>query len=76
MEWWWSWLLMAVGVTGLYFAGRKRALGWGIGFGAQVLWFTYALATEQYGFIVSCLVYGGVYAKNFLAWRKEEKEES
>lgn len=73
MDWWWSWLLTGVGVTGLYFAGRKRALGWGIGIAAQVLWFLYAVVTQQWGFIVSCLAYGSVYTKNFLAWRSEAK---
>ncbi|MFE9921571.1 hypothetical protein ACFYQA_08310 [Streptomyces sp. NPDC005774] len=69
---WWSWLLTAVGVTGLYFAGRKRALGWAIGLGAQVLWVAYALSTRQYGFLVSAFAYGWVYAKNFRAWRSEK----
>ncbi|MFI0530306.1 hypothetical protein ACH3XX_09680 [Streptomyces scabiei] len=70
---WWSWLLTAVGVTGLYFAGRKCALGWGIGLGAQLLWVAYALSTQQYGFLVSAVAYGWVYAKNFCAWRCERE---
>lgn len=70
----WSWVLMAVGVTGLYFAGRKKAFGWGIGIAAQVLWLAFALTTQQYGFVVSSLVYGWVYVKNFVAWRREEQE--
>lgn len=70
----WSWLLTAVGVTGLYFAGRKRALGWGIGLSAQVLWVAFAVSTEQYGFLVSAGAYGWVYAKNFTAWRREARE--
>lgn len=69
--WWWSWLLTAVGVTGLYFAGRRRALGWAIGIAAQGLWITYALATRQYGFLASALAYGWVYVKNFRAWRRD-----
>lgn len=70
---WWSWLLTAVGVTGLYFAGRKRALGWAIGLGAQLLWIAYALSTRQYGFLASAAAYGWVYAKNFRAWRAERE---
>lgn len=70
---WWSWLLTAVGVTGLYFAGRKRALGWAIGLGAQLLWIAYALSTRQYGFLVSAFAYGWVYARNFRAWRSEKE---
>ncbi|MFJ2205930.1 hypothetical protein [Streptomyces microflavus] len=73
MSGWWSWLLTGVGVTGLYFAGRKRALGWGIGLGAQALWVAYAVSTEQHGFLAAAFAYGWVYAKNFRAWRHEQK---
>ncbi len=69
--WLWSYLLMAVGVTGLYLSGSKKAYGWLIGLGAQVLWLAYGLSTHQYGFIISCAFYGSVYARNYLRWRRE-----
>lgn len=74
MSWWWSWLLTAVGVFGLYLAGRKVWWAWFIGLGAQALWIAYATATAQYGFYVSALAYGLVYLKNGLAWRKEHRD--
>jgi hypothetical protein len=64
----WSWILTAVGVTGLYLAGRKVWWAWFIGLGAQMLWFAYALASRQYGFVFSAFAYGWVYAKNARAW--------
>lgn len=67
----WSWILTAVGVFGLYLAGKKNKAGWAVGIGAQALWIAYALSTNQYGFLVSALAYGWVYSKNFLAWRRE-----
>lgn len=67
----WSYLLAAVGILGLVLAGRRKAIGWAIGLGAQGLWIAYALATHQFGFIVSALAYGAVYARNWLAWRRE-----
>lgn len=45
--WWWSYLLAAVGIFGLWLAGRKRAIGWAVGLFAQVLWIAYALVTRQ-----------------------------
>ena len=66
----WSYLLAAVGILGLVLAGRRKAVGWAIGLGAQALWIAYALATHQFGFIVSALAYGAVYARNWLAWRR------
>jgi len=71
--WWWSWLLTAVGVTGLYLAGRRSRWGWAIGLAAQVLWIAYALVSRQYGFIVSALAYGAVYARNLVAWSRERR---
>jgi len=66
---WWSWVLTAVGVTGLYLAGRKVWWAWLIGLGAQLLWMAYALSTQQYGFLVSAVAYGWVYATNARKWR-------
>lgn len=73
MSQWWSWVLTAVGVTGLYFAGSRRRLGWAIGIGAQALWLAYALTTHQYGFLVSAGAYGWVYTRNFLRWRSDKE---
>lgn len=73
---WWSFILTAVGIVGLWFAGRKKAWGWAIGLGAQVLWLAYAIVTVQYGFILSAFAYGFVYSKNFILWRREKREEN
>jgi hypothetical protein len=37
IAWYWSWLLTAVGVLGLWLAGSGRKLGWAVGLGAQGL---------------------------------------
>ena len=69
----WSYLLTAVGIFGIYLAGRKNLYGWAVGLGAQVLWIAYAFSTEQWGFIVSAFAYGSVYAKNWSRWAKENE---
>lgn len=66
----WSYLLTAVGAVGLLLAGRMRRTGWLVGLAAQGLWITYALSTQQYGFLISAFIYGFVYARNYLAWRR------
>jgi hypothetical protein len=68
----WSFLLAAVGIYGLYLAGKKNVWGWAVGVFAQVMWIIFSIVTEQYGFIISAVAYATVYAKNFLAWRKEK----
>lgn len=70
----WSYLLTAVGIFGIYLAGRKNLYGWAVGLGAQVLWIAYAVSTEQWGFIMSAFAYGSVYAKNWSQWAKESKK--
>lgn len=72
----WSYLLTAVGVFGLYLAGRKDRRGWMVGIGAQVLWIAYATATHQWGFYFSALAYGFVYTKNAHAWKPTPKSTS
>lgn len=68
----WSWLLAAVGITGIYLAGSRRTIGWTIGVAAQVLWVAYAIVTQQWGFIASALVYAAVYARNWIKWTREQ----
>ena len=66
----WSIVLAAVGIFGLYIAGRKLWRGWLVGLGAQALWIGYAVVTRQWGFIASALAYGWVYGRNARAWRR------
>lgn len=72
MSQWWSWVLAVIGISGLYLAGRKKALGWAVGLAAQTLWITYAVATRQWGFLVSAFAYGWVYAHNWSRWRDDD----
>lgn len=76
MEWWWSWLLASIGVTGLWVAGNKSQWGWIIGLSAQALWITYAIATSQWGFLFSAFAYGFVQARNLIKWRKDESNSN
>jgi hypothetical protein len=68
----WSYLLAAVGVTGIFFVGRKTIWGWLILCVSECLWIVYALETKQYGFIISALAYGAVYVKSYIGWRRDE----
>lgn len=71
----WSWILAAIGVTGIFFVGRKTIWGWLILLLNECIWIAYALATDQYGFIVMATAYAAVYIKSFIAWKKEEEQE-
>jgi hypothetical protein len=72
----WSWVLAVIGVTGIYFVGRKTIWGWIVLCFNEVLWITYALITKQYGFIFSAIAYAAVYVKSYIHWKREESENN
>lgn len=67
----WSIVLAAVGILGIYLAGKKNLWGWAVGLGAQSLWIVYAIVTGQYGFILSAVAYGIVYGRNWYLWKRD-----
>jgi nicotinamide riboside transporter PnuC len=70
----WSWVLAAIGVTGIFFVGKKVIWAWLILLVNECIWIAYALTTDQYGFIVMATAYAAVYIKSYIAWRKEAEK--
>jgi hypothetical protein len=66
----WSWVLAVVGITGIFFVGRKTVWGWPILMLNESLWVIYALTTHQYGFILASVGYGTIYIKSYSEWRQ------
>jgi nicotinamide riboside transporter PnuC len=71
----WSYILAAIGVTGIFFVGRKTIWGWHILLVNEALWITYAIITKQYGFILSAIAYAAVYVRSYIHWSKEPVNE-
>ena len=67
----WSWVLAAIGVSGIYFVGRKTVWGWLILLFNEIIWIAYAVITTQYGFIVSAIAYAVVYIRSYLHWKED-----
>ena len=67
----WSWVLAIIGVTGIYFVGRKTIWGWYVLLFNECLWMAYAIITKQYGFIFSAIAYAAVYIRSYVHWSKE-----
>lgn len=71
VSWWdWSWVLSITGITTMWLIGSGKKLGWFVGLGAQFLWLTYGIVTDQWGFILSAVVHFTVYTRNLLYWKK------
>lgn len=73
MSEYWSWSLTALGLVGLWLAGSKRRVGWVFGIAVQPVWIVFAIATHQYGFVLSAAMYGLVYARNWWRWHAEQR---
>jgi hypothetical protein len=71
----WSWVLTGVGILGIYLAGRKFAWAWLILVFEEMLWITYSIVTQQWGFFVAGFLYGGVYVKNYVQWHRQDEAD-
>jgi hypothetical protein len=60
----WSWALTAIGVTAFYLTSRGLWWSWWINVAGQGVWFTYAIVTAQYGFLVASVLYFWVFWRN------------
>lgn len=72
----WGTLLSVVGVSGFHLAGKKIWWAWYINIACQVLWFIYAIVSEQYGFFVGSIVYSVVFIRNAIEWTKEHRAKN
>lgn len=71
----WSYVLTAIGVTGLFIAAKRPRIGWWFNICAQFVWAAYAISTKQWGFLASCFAYGFVYVRLLVhAMRKKTNE--
>lgn len=71
----WSWLLTGVGLLGFFLAGRQVWWAWYLNIACQVMWFDYAIATNQHGFMVAAVAYTIIFGRNALIWTKKYLDE-
>jgi hypothetical protein len=62
----WSVPLAAIGLATLYLSGKPRytKTAWRLGVLDEIVWCIYAIATEQYPFLLSAAAYGAVYVRH------------
>lgn len=71
---WWSVLLTALGGLGwLWVTLDLRIQGFCVGIVAQVAWISYAVVTQQWGFIVSALLFGAINVLGVTRWARARR---
>lgn len=68
---WGSIILVCVGLLSSYLISTRRAVGWYIGMCAQPCWFTYAIVTNQWGFVISSVVYFLISLRAAITWTRK-----
>lgn len=69
----WGWILSVLGLVGFYVTGKKIWWGWWLNVAAQAVWYAYAIATQQWGFLVMTTMYTIIFTKNAIEWTKEHR---
>lgn len=66
--------LFPISLAGQFVIGRKKAVGWLMGLGTQVLWAVYALyGVHQPGLLLGTSFYAALYALNWFTWTRPEQ---
>lgn len=72
----WTWALFGfelIGVTGMWFVGRRYWWGWLIVLLHSFPWAIYSVIYEKPGFIAMSFMWWTVNATNMIKWRKERE---
>lgn len=69
-----QWCLFPISLLGVHLQGKKRTVGWLMSLFTQLLWAIYAIALGQPGMLVGTSFYAAMYVKNWLKWRREDRQ--
>lgn len=71
----WSWVLGLPGAGVLLLVGdeKTKRLGWTCGLALQAVWYSYAITTGQWGFVVSATAFTLVNARGLVRWHHQRR---
>lgn len=72
---WWNYIVTFVGLFGFWLGGKKVWWAWYVNIANQILWFTFGVVTEQWGFVIGTFFYTPVFIRNAYLWTKEHRGE-
>lgn len=60
--------------TSVWLAGDRRMLSWPLGVVAQLVTGAYGVVTHYWGWVLSALVVGPVFVRNWIKWRRDTEK--
>lgn len=75
MEVWFSFILAGGSIFGLWLVSKNAKAGWSWCLFMEIPWSIWAIWLGQWGFLVLCLAYAGVYLNNLIGASKMETVE-
>jgi hypothetical protein len=73
-HWAWGLILDSVTFVGVFLLAHKHRIGWIMSVFAQLVWMTYAISTQQWGFIPGILAYTTVSIHGYVYWTDHSEQ--
>lgn len=70
---WGPWYLSVVGVAVVWWLRFKQPTAWLLGIFLKCCWVAFAVITQQWGFLLSAVVYGAIFFSNWRHWRNDDR---
>lgn len=68
-----SWVVVVVGLVGFRLVGKKVWWAWFVNLWCQILWYAYAVVTNQPAFLLSASAYTVAFAVNAFEWTRDHR---
>ena len=73
MRFWLTQLPNVLGFLGMYFAGKKRRIGWLLGASSELAWVWLAYVLDAPGIYPWCVVWSVIYLRNWWLWKQGDE---
>ncbi|MGD0254768.1 MAG: hypothetical protein ABSB99_04320 [Acidimicrobiales bacterium] len=65
-------VISVLAISAIWAVGSKHRVGWLFAASTEIPWALYSIWLKQYGLLLACVAWAGVYVRNYLHWRPHE----
>jgi hypothetical protein len=65
-------VISVLSIGAIWAVGSKHRIGWLFAASTEIPWTLYSIWLRQYGLLLACVAWAGVYVRNYLRWRPHE----